>query len=104
MNILFRKVGVESTDVKIFQSNVEQAFQIIASLPFVDGDIFEVTVTDGAPFNINTGLGRSPQGWFPLDTNVFVTFFRTKGPLDEAGTLTLTPSEANGGTYKFWVF
>ena len=104
MNILFRKVGVESPDVQIFQLNVQQAFQLIASLPFVDGDIYEVTVPDDQPFSINTGLGRSPQGWFPIDTNVFVNFYRTKGPLDIEGTLTLTPSEANGGTYKFWVF
>lgn len=102
MNILFRKVGLVEPLVKLFQSNVEQAFQIIASLPFVSGHIFEVTTTGTSAFDINTGLEKSPQGWVVVDTTVASTFFRTKGPMDATGTLTLTPSAS--GTYKFWVF
>lgn len=102
MNILFRKVGIVEPLLKLFQSNVEQAFQIIASLPFVSGHVYSVETTTSDPFDINTGLQNSPQGWVVIDTDVSVTFYRTKGPKDAAGTLTLTPS--TDGNYKFWVF
>lgn len=100
MNILFRKIGLKDAGTSHLQSNVEQAFQIIASLPFVSGEIYEVEAT--GEFNILTGLGKSPQGWLLVDADTASTFYRTKGPLDDLGTLTLTPSAS--GTYKFWVF
>lgn len=103
MNILFRKMGgIVDKQTQLFQSNVEQAFQIIASLPFVRGNIHEITTTSTAPFDIQTGLDGSPQGWICVDKDVNTTFYRTKGPLDPLGTLTLVPSAF--GTYKFWVF
>ena len=104
MNILFRKTGLTDIQASDFQSNVEQAFQIIASLPFVRGDIYEVTTTGISPqgFNINTGLRQSPQGWIVIDTDVVVNFYRIKGPLDNEGTLTLVADQF--GTFKFWVF
>lgn len=94
--------GIEDKRTQAFQLNVEQAFQIIASLPFVRGDIHEVTRTNTNAFTINTGLDESPQGWIVLDTTVSVNFYRTKGPTDGGGGLTLTPSAS--GTFKFWVF
>jgi len=97
--------GIVDKQTQLFQSNVEQAFQIIASLPFVRGSIHEVITTTTQPFDINTGLNESPAGWILIDTTVAVNFYRTKGPLDAGGTLTLVPSATGTpATFKFWVF
>ena len=102
--MVFRKIGSMPDKITgLFQSNVEQAFKSLEDGPFVKGAFHTVTRTNSSLFTINTGLDKTVQGWILVDTTVAVAFYRTLGPSDSQGGLSLTPS-VSAGTYKFWVF
>ena len=100
-DIKFRRAQIEDAQTSKFQQNVEQFFQELNSRIFIKGQIFTVTTTSSAQFEIQTGSKGPVEGFIVVDQLVSATFYRIVPTRDQT-IIKIKPSAA--GTYSFWVF
>lgn len=94
-----RQAIFEDTDLTLFQSAVNDQFQQLAKIPFINGNAVN-SVTVSGTTTVNHGLGRQAQGYFVTSMSVPVPISNDAF----SGTISITLHATVSTVVNLWVF
>lgn len=96
-----RQTIFTDSNLSLFQQALNDQFGQIAKIPFINGLLIQgVALSSAGATSVNTGLGRSAQGYFVTSNSANSVIWNA----DFSGTTSVSLSCSANTTVDIWVF